>query len=76
MDLSHILIGLVFAFIFWKLLKLTIKTFLWLALIGLVVAFFVPGQLPLIGDIGGVILSFLGTLLVLTVAGFFFFEGD
>ncbi|PTX58910.1 hypothetical protein C8P63_11492 [Melghirimyces profundicolus] len=76
MDLPDILIGVVLAIIFWKLLKITFKTFFWVLVVGLAAAFLLPDQLPLIGDLGVSILSFLGSLLLLTVAGFFFFTGD
>ena len=76
MDLTDILIGIVFALIFWKLLKFTFRTFFWVLVIGLAAAFLLPEQFPWIGDLGVTVLSFLGSLLVLTVAGFFFFTGD
>jgi len=75
-DVGEILIGLILAVVFWKLLKVTFKSFLWVLGIGLLVAVFFPEQLPLVGDLGVTVLSFLGSLLVLTAAGFFFFTGD
>ncbi|WP_018132249.1 hypothetical protein [Effusibacillus pohliae] len=76
MVIMHIVIGILFALIIWKLLKFTFKTFLWLVLIGLVVAVLFPGKLFVVGGIGFLLLSVLGTLLLLAIAGFFFFEGD
>jgi hypothetical protein len=74
--ITHLLIGIIIAIIIWKLLKVTFKAVLWLVLIGLIVAFVAPGKLFLVGGIGFLILGALGTLLVLSVLGFFFFEQD
>lgn len=76
MEWTDILIGIFFAVIVWKLLKITFKAFLWILVIGLIAAFAFPDQLPLIGDAGLTILSFLGSLLLLAVVGFFFFTND
>jgi hypothetical protein len=70
------MIGIILAIILWKLLKVTFKTVLWLVLIGIIVAFVFPKFLFVVGGLGVLVLSVLGTLLVLTVLGFFFFESD
>jgi hypothetical protein len=72
----HILVGILFAWVIWKLLKLTFKAVLWILAIGLVVAIFSPGHLFLVGGVGLLILSVLGGLLIFSIAGFLFFEND
>ncbi|BCJ88371.1 hypothetical protein [Effusibacillus dendaii] len=72
----HILLGLLLAFVLWKLLKISFKTIVWLVLIGLIVALIAPGMLFVVGGIGFVILSVLGGLVLLTLFGFFFLDGD
>ncbi|KZM56297.1 hypothetical protein HT574_18355 [Parageobacillus sp. VR-IP] len=76
MLIIHILIGIIFGYIIWKLLKVTFKSIMWLLLIGLIVAFIFPKALFLVGGIGFLVLSTLGVLLILSLLGFFFFEND
>lgn len=76
MELSDIIMGVIMGVIIWKLLKITLKTFFWVLLAGLIAAVLLPDQLPLIGEVGVTILSLLGSLLVLAVGGFLFFTGD
>jgi hypothetical protein len=76
MIVTHIILGLIFTFIIWKLLKVTFKVVLWLFLIGLVVAVFSPGHLFLLGGIGFLVLIVLGGLLVLSIISLIFFESD
>ncbi|WP_028402033.1 hypothetical protein [Ectobacillus panaciterrae] len=76
MLITHILIGIVFGYIIWKLLKVTFKSVLWFLIIGLIVALIFPKALFLVGGIGFLVLSTLVVLLILSVLGFFFFEND
>jgi hypothetical protein len=70
----HILLGILLAFVIWKLLKITLKTAFWLFLIGLVVAVVSPAHLHMVKGVGLIILSVLGGLLLMSIAGFFFLE--
>lgn len=76
MSILHLIAGIILAIILWKLIKITFKTIFWLLLIGIVVAFAAPHSLFLVGGIGFFILSVLGTLFVMAIAGFFFLDGD
>lgn len=76
MLIIHILIGIMFGYIMWKLFKVTVKFVVWLLLVGLIVAFVFPKALFLVGGIGFLVLSALGVLFVLSILGFFFFEND
>lgn len=73
---AHIIIGIILGFIIWKLLKITIKSIFWILLIGIVVAFLFPKLLFLVGGIGFLVLSAFVALLVLSIAGFFFFGNN
>jgi hypothetical protein len=70
----HILLGILLAFVIWKLLKITLKTAFWLFLIGLVVAVVSPAHLHEVKGVGFLILSVLGGLLLMSIAGFFFLD--
>lgn len=70
----HIIVGIIFGYIIWKLLKITFKSILWILLVGLIVAIIFPKMLLLVGGIGFLILGVLGSLLVLSILGLFFFE--
>jgi hypothetical protein len=71
---THIIIGVIFGIIIWKLLKITFKSILWLLLIGIVVALVFPKMLFIVGGIGFLVISALGALFVLSIVGLFFFE--
>jgi hypothetical protein len=68
----HIILGIIFAFIIWKLLKITFKSILWILLFAIVALVFFPKLLFLVGGIGFLILTVLGALLLFSIAGFFF----
>jgi hypothetical protein len=70
----HIIVGIIFGYIIWKLLRITFKSILWIVLIGLIAAFIFPKMLLLVGGIGFLIIGALGSLLILSILGFFFFE--
>lgn len=74
--LTHIILGIIFGYIIWKLLKITFKSIFWIFLIGIVVALVFPKLLFLVGGIGFIVLSILAVLFVLTIAGFFFFDNN
>lgn len=74
--LTHIILGIIFGYIIWKLLKITFKSIFWFFLIGIVVALVFPKLLFLVGGIGFIVLSILAVLFVLTIAGFFFFDNN
>lgn len=74
MSIGHILLGLLLAIIVWKLLKITLKTIFWLVLIGLLFALIWPFGLAVIGGIGVLIVSFLVSLILLSLLGFFFLD--
>ncbi|WP_379969345.1 hypothetical protein [Ectobacillus sp. sgz5001026] len=76
MLIIHILVGVFFGYILWKLLKATIKFAFWLLLIGIIVAIVFPKGLFLVGGIGFLGLSALGVLFVLSIIGFLFFEDN
>jgi hypothetical protein len=71
---THIIIGVIFGIIIWKLLKVTFKSILWLLLIGIVVALVFPKMLFFVGGIGFLVISALGALIVLSIVGLFFLE--
>jgi hypothetical protein len=72
--LIHIILGIIFAFILWKLVKITIKSILWIVLFAIIALVIFPKLLFLVGGIGFLVLSALGALILFTVAGFFFFN--
>ncbi|MBA4543184.1 MULTISPECIES: hypothetical protein [Thermoactinomyces] len=74
--LIKIMVGIVLAFLIWKLLKVTLKTAFWLLILGLIVLVLSPGHLFLVEGLGLLVLGFLGGLLVLAIIGFFFFENS
>lgn len=73
---THILLGIIFGYIIWKVLKITFKFIIWIFLIGIVVALIFPKMLFLVGGIGFLVLGALGVLLFLSIAGLFFFENN
>lgn len=72
--ISKIILGIIFAFLIWKLLKVTLKVGLWLFLIGAVVALVIPSHLFLVSGLGLLILTVLVSLLILGLISFIFFE--
>jgi hypothetical protein len=72
----HIIMGIIFGYFIWKLLKITFKSLFWILLIGIGAALIFPKALFLVGGIGFLVLSALGALLVLCIAGLFFFEDN
>jgi hypothetical protein len=72
--ITHLILGIIFAFIIWKLLKVTLKTVFWFVLIGMVVLLFFPGAFVLVGGLGFLIVGVLVTLLFLSLFGFFFLD--
>ena len=72
--LIKIVMGAILGFIIWKLLKITLKVVFWLFLIGLAVAFVLPGGLLLLGGTGVILLSILGSLTFLGIASLIFVE--
>lgn len=74
MIISKIILGIVFALLIWKLLKVTLKVVLSLFLIGTVVALVAPSHLFLVSGLGLLILTVLGSLLILSLISIIFFE--
>lgn len=74
MIISKIILGIVFALLIWKLLKVTLKVVLSLFLIGAVVALVAPSHLFLVSGLGLLILTVLGSLLILSLISIIFFE--
>lgn len=74
MIISKIILGIIFAFLIWKLLKVTLKVGLWLFLIGAVVALVTPSHLFLVSGLGLLLLTVLVSLLILGLISFIFFE--
>lgn len=72
--ITHLILGIIFAFIIWKLVKMTFKTVFWFVVIGLLVLLLFPGAFFLVGGLGFLIVGALVTLLVLSIFGFFFFD--
>ncbi|MCZ8516793.1 hypothetical protein O9H85_31400 [Paenibacillus filicis] len=74
--LIHIVIGVIAAVFIWKLIKVTFKSIFWIILFGIIAMLVFPKALVFIGGLGFLFVGFLVTLIVLGIAGLFFFERD
>ncbi len=70
-----LLVGILLAFCLWKLLKVSFTFIVWLVLIGIVVAFIVPGGFAFVGTIGVAFIGMIATLLILCLLAMLFFSG-
>ncbi|KIL41888.1 hypothetical protein SD70_04580 [Gordoniibacillus kamchatkensis] len=72
----HLLVGIVVAFLAWKLIKFTFKSLIWFILAGIIAFLVFPKALVFVGGIGFLVIGFLVTLIVLVVGGLIFYESD